>query len=185
MADTQRSISTLTGTTFVDGQSAGEITAQDDRDMIVSLAYPHGHIYKSSGSGSTAIAIANTFYVLDTTNVVTTSTHLRNCTSPSNGRITYTGAAACIAYAHATISCDCGTATQSIRFRFAINGTSQAATQQMHTSNTTASRPNTVSISGLLSLTTNDYVEVFVTNATATNAVVVDYLNFTLIGFVT
>lgn len=61
MADTRRTLADILTNLFQDGQSEG-ISAQDMRDLIVSLQCAHGDLYVASGdSAATAIGVAGTF----------------------------------------------------------------------------------------------------------------------------
>ncbi len=186
MADTRRTLTTLTGTTFVDGQSTNAITAQDARDLIVSLAPAYGGCYFSSGSGVTTVAGAGTFVILDTTNVVTTSTQLRNFTSPSNGRLTYTGTPDIMAIIHASLSISATGAGTTIGANFLEGGSISlsSANQKWAVDPAVANRPDTFSLTAMRALSTNDYIECQVTAYDGAMDLTVRDFNMTITGLI-
>ena len=70
-----------------------------------------------------------------------------------------------------------GTNNDDISFRLAKNGTNIASTQISRTVNGTGNYAS-IGMQDIISLDTNDYIELFVTNDTNTNNVTVKDLNF-------
>ena len=88
MADTMRSKSTLLDSLFQDGQIAG-ISAQDMRDLIVSLAPDFGGLYWTTPA-ETSVTVAGTYVkAAGTTTVSTISANMS--LDAVNNRLKYTG----------------------------------------------------------------------------------------------
>lgn len=171
MADTVRSQSDLLTTLFQDGQTAG-ISAQDMRDLIVSLANPYGGLYFSTPAATT-ISASGTYYKAAGT---TTTTNLRlfDDAGGTSNRLRYTGTIPM----HFTVK-----AQASLTF---AAGTNQVAGIQIwHYDDSAASGALVAAseaqslIAGTtveniatfcdLTLDTNDYLEVHISNETGTN----------------
>ncbi len=160
MTDTPRSRSTLLSM-FADGQGIAAITPQDARDLIVSFQPPCGGFYIADGDAvGTPIPVAGAFVKASG---ITTITALDRMTMPMNNRLAYIGVPdrhfhlvaimsftslgvndnVCVAIAKNGIVID-----HSILTRFMAAGIDQG-TSSCHAD---------------INLSTNDYVEIFVTN---------------------
>lgn len=168
MADTQRTQTALAA--LLADNTAGDISAQDVRDFLLSTKPSIGELYFSSPAATT-ITVADTFYKAAGT---TTSGTLFRFTMPSNNRLTYSGTATVNALVIATVELWPGTAAARVSADIAKNGTViGTAPCGAKTSGFTADDSVAVSVSNIVSLATSDYLELFVTNQDATNEVTV------------
>ena len=159
MADTQRSLAVLLGTLFKDGQAPAAITPQDVRDLIVSLTPPYGGLYVSSPVATMISTPGTMVKALGTT----LATNLRNMTMPTSNRLTYTGAPDRHFHIVASLSLDHGGNNDNISTAIAKNGTVLAHSKLTRFMATGADR-GAVACHGDVMLSTNDYLEIFLTN---------------------
>ncbi len=89
MADTQRTLTALQ--TLLATNVTGAISAQDLRDMLVSLQNDHGEISITSAV-ETAIAVQNTWYDTEGGTWSLTAATAHNFSMDTNGRLQYDGA---------------------------------------------------------------------------------------------
>ena len=84
MVDTERTVATLLATNFVDGQTAGSITPQDMRDLVISLTHQYGDCYVSTPAATTISTINVWVKVAGTTTI---GSNVRNVSMPANNRL--------------------------------------------------------------------------------------------------
>ncbi len=162
MVDTARSQNDLLTNLFADSQPAGSITPQDMRDLIVSLSPPYGAYYFTA-TAATTIAVAGTFVKALGTTVLTNA---REFTMPSNNRLTYTGVPD--RHMHLVLSASfisAGT-NDNLSIALARNGAVITHTEMTRFVSTGSDQGSTAS-HGDVVLSTNDYIELFVTNEDA------------------
>lgn len=177
MVDTQRSQSQLLTALFQDGQAANSITAQDVRDLIVSYAPSFGAMIITSAAATQTVSTGTYLKASGTTTGLT----LNNFTSTGNNRLKYTGNVASHVYINANLSVSAVNANQTLGFRIAKNGTADAnseVTRRIQGVNDVAS----ISIGFGVSVSSSDFVELFVTNQTSTGALTVDSMYFHIQG---
>ena len=166
MVDTARTSTDLLTNLFQDGQAAGAITPNDVRDFIVSAIPATGANYITTPAATT-ISVSGTYYK---ENGTWTSQGSPVGFTISGNRLTYTGTptANFLLLYRASFTVSAGT-NQTITFRIAKNGTTDTSTAA---SNLVDSGDTKV-VAGFsfISLATNDYLELFVTNETSTNSV--------------
>ena len=180
MADTQRTQSDLLTALFQDGQGAGSISANDIRDLIVSLSPSYGGLYVSTPT-ATSIGVAGTFVKVAGT---TTSTALRGFTMPQNNRLTYTGTPTIDVLVIGSVTMITAGTSDDIAFRLAENGTTDATTQQVRQIGT-GSDQGSVSVQGNFTLATNDYIEMWCTNEDDTQTVTANHMHIFAMGIIT
>lgn len=170
MADTERTLSALQ--TLLADNTSGAISAQDLRDFLVSAA-PRVASYYISSSSATTISVAGTYYKAAGT---TTQVGTNGSWSHSTNRLTYTGSPDVDVIVRATVTATCGTSNQVIGLRFLLNATpdtpSTASTARVEL--LTTPDESQVAVETVFTMSTNDYVELWVTNETATNSVTLD-----------
>ncbi len=162
MADTKRSLNDLLTNLFQDSQAAGSITPGDVRDLIVSLSPPYGAFYFTA-TAATTIAVAGTFVKAEGTTVLTNALDF---TMPSNNRLTYTGVPD--RHMHLVLSASfisAGT-NDNISIALARNGAVITHTEMTRFLATGADQGSTAAHGDII-LSTNDYIELFVTNEDA------------------
>jgi len=140
------------------------------------LAY--GQLYVSTPAATT-IGVAGTYY--KTSGSTTLSSGATDADMPADNRLRYLGDIDCIFHvtANVTFTTAAG-ANKDVRVRIAKNGTSDAASEARTLSNGTD--PACLTLGFLVALATNDYLEIFVTNATDTNDVQWDVGNIVIVG---
>lgn len=173
MADVNRTLTDLLTNLFQNGQGNGAITPQDVRDAIVSLAMPMGS-FAFSSAAATAVTTPTWAKAAGTT----TSSILRNFTMPSNNRLTYTGTADISAIVVATTTLIASGTTDNIGLAVAYNG---AAVKQVQ-NYAVAAEKNAVGVSHDLTMSTNDYVELFVNNFDTSTNVTVQFGHLYVLG---
>jgi hypothetical protein len=181
MTDTERPISTLTGTNFADNQADASITEQDIRDLIVSLACNYGSLYISSAAATTIGTVDTWVKVAGTTTV---GSDLRNVTMPANNRLRNDGDNTRVFRVSACLDFLPASANKILGFGFAKNGTIVSETE-IRKKTLVATDESTISIEALISLDPTDYVEVFVANRTDGTNATVTRMQFTMVGMPT
>lgn len=143
-------------------------------NVNVADTRPIGESSFVANATSTTITVQGTFYKASGTTTAGTNSKF----TQTNNRLTYTGIDAISMLVVATFSAETANNNQTIAGIIAKNG-STIPTSEMEVRQNTANQASTGTSSTVVSLTTNDYIEFFVTNKTATNAVMVNYMNLT------
>ena len=180
MADTERSLNDLLTNLFQDSQPAGSITPGDARDLIVSLSPPFGGLFFTLAAATT-ISVQGTMVKAAGT---TALTNARNFTAPGDNRLTYTGVPDRHVHIAMSVSFTTSGSNEDISIAIAKNGvvlthsklTRFLATGQDH--GATASHGDVV-------LSTNDFIEVFVTNEDSTADVTIQQGYMFAVGMIT
>ena len=174
MVDTVRTKTDLLTNLFQDGQVNG-ISANDMRDMIVSLAAPMGGIYFSTPALTSIVSSTVYYKAAGTTN----GTNLMGMDMPANNRLRYTGATAKHFHVVAQSSVTLASGTnQNIGIQVyhfddsAATGNLLSHSEARTTISGTAIQQITTHADVYLS--TNDYLEVHVANNTSTNNIQVE-----------
>lgn len=167
MADTQRTKSAL-ATLFADN-SNGDISAQDLRDFLESAHFSFGSFYISSSAATTPAGAGTYLKALGTT----TSVSLHRFTMPANNRLTYTGTPD--VHAHIAVSVSMTTAANNkvIGIGVAKNGT-MLEHSKLQRKVSTAGDIGSTALHADASLSTNDYLEIWIANITDTTDVTLD-----------
>jgi hypothetical protein len=136
--------------------------------------------YMTGSATATTIASTGTFVKIAGTTTEVTSVTQKFSNSTSN-RAQYTGAFPGSFLVTVFASMTSGN-NQNLRMRVAVNGTTMAeSTSRFQTSGSGAA--SNIGTQAMVSLSTNDYVEVFVANDTATTNITVSDLNVTVTRF--
>lgn len=178
MADTQRTASALT--TLLADNSTGNINEQDLRDVLVSLQPDTGQIYEQSNATATTVAAGSTWYEVTLSGTALTS-GARNFDSPASGQLRYTGTPDRVFLIVANFSVSSGSANQALEFGIGLDGTIDA-TSVIITDSGAISTDRAMSLSFLITLSTNEYVSLMVQNTTGANDVTVSDLTMQAIG---
>jgi hypothetical protein len=139
----------------------------------------YGECYISSITATT-IATTGTFVKVAGT---TTAGTLSNFTHPSSNRLTYTGTATRKFLITVALSFH-GTNGNDYKFAFYENTSTALTTSIISTTATGAGSLAHVSCQCIVELATNEYIEVFVTNADAANNATVDFMNITAMALI-
>jgi hypothetical protein len=157
--------------------SAAPISIEDGGTGVTQSAY--GECYISSIT-TTSIGTAGTFVKVGGT---TTAGFLSNFTHSNSNRLTYTGTATRKFLITAALSFH-GTGTNDYKFAFHKNTSSLLSPSIVSTTGSGTGDLAHVSIQTIVELATNDFIEVFVTNADATNSATIDFMNVTAVALI-
>jgi len=136
------------------------------------LIHYTGECYMNLNTASTITLVAGTFIKVSGT---TTSGLLTNF-STSNNKLTYTGTTTNTFSVNCTGSIASPTTNQSYKLAIFKNG-SLSQNQQVQVRSTAANDKMSFSLSGLIALSTNDFIELYATDITATNSFIVEHMN--------
>ena len=173
---TQRSAAELI--TALADNITGAITPEDMRDIVESLKTPHGGLYETVGT-PTAIAVPGTYYKVNGTFALLPHNHL--VTPDTTGRLTYTGVSD--RHFHVVVSCSmtCASNNQTLGFELAHNGVPMPASQLKRRVGT-GTDIGAVALHGDALLSSNDYIEIFLTNETSTAEVTMTNMYLYMMG---
>lgn len=178
MADTVRSVSDLLTNLFQDGQTAGSVTPQDVRDLIVSLEAPHAEFH-TNVAAETTIAAIDTFVKAAGSTTLFTS-HLMDM--PVDNRLRNISS---VAARHFTVICSLSFTTAGnnklIRFRLAKGGVSEAASE-IRNKSATGSDEGTVTLITHMDLDENEFVELWLANGTDGTNITIERMTIIALG---
>ena len=190
MVDTVRTTATLLSSLFQDGQAANEITANDMRDLIVSLRPSFGECSMQGNATATTIAVAGTYYKISGTTALSGNELLFDNNSTNTGRLRYIGAPNRIVLFSASISLSAASNNQVLSLKGWHYDDSASSGSLVDAS--LVSRKITASgelgaavVQGSALMSVNDYIEIHVANETSTAAVTVEDFNFQAIALPT
>jgi len=181
MVDTVRTTATLLSAVFQDGQSANAITANDVRDLIVSLRPSFGECSMQGNATETVIAVATTYVKIAGTTALSGNELLFDNNSTDTGRLRYTGAPNRVVTFSASMSCTAASTDQVISFKAWLYDDSDSSgsllAPTLVTRKITASGElGAVTLQGSALMSNNDYIEIHGTNETSTaNLTIADY----------
>lgn len=175
MADTQRSIAQILA--LLADNSSGDISPQDLRDAFVTWKMRHGQIYVASGGGA-ATTVSNTadYFECNASTWTLSSGAADFDESGGNGRLTYTGVADVMLHVACTISFTAASNNQVLHFRLGKSGTTDAASEVQFKIGT-GSDVGSTAIHLIVSLSTGQYLSLFVRNETSAANVTVSVAN--------
>lgn len=182
MADTKRTKADLLTNLFQDGQAAGAITAQDMRDLLVTLS-PSNGAFSRDAAAVTTISAAGTYVKASGTTTLDTDAEDFDDAGGTNNRLRYTGAPARHVNVVATLSVTCASSNQVLGFKLAKNGVLIDSTV-VRDKLGSGSDIRALALTAIVDLETNDYIELWLTNETSTGAVTVEEICLTATGFV-
>lgn len=190
MVDTVRTTATLLSSVFQDGQAANEITANDMRDLIVSLRPSFGECSMQGNAAATTIAVASTYYKIAGTTALSGNELLFDNNSTNTGRLRYIGAPNRIVLFSASISLSAASNNQVLSLKgwhYDDSASSGSLVDASLVSRkvTASGELGAVVVQGSALMSVNDYVEIHVTNETSTADVTVEDFNFQAFAFPT
>ena len=141
----------------------------------ISSSRSYGEMYASGSTTATAITLASAFVIMASP---TTAGPLNNFTH-SSGRLTYTGSATKVCRVSVSLTAYMtGTAAAGVTsYQIYKNGSPVAESQTQQYLSTTNIK-GSVSLTSLVTLTPNDYLELWVTTDNTVRSLVIYYLNF-------
>jgi hypothetical protein len=183
MVDTVRTTATLLSTIFQDGQAANAITANDMRDLIVSLRPSFGECSMQGNATDTTIAVSGTYYKIAGTTALSGNELLFDNNATDTGRLRYIGAPDRVVLFSASCSLSAASNNQVLSLKgwhYDDSGTSGSliAASLVSRKITASGELGAVVVQGSALMSVNDYLEIHVTNETTTAAVTVDDFNF-------
>jgi hypothetical protein len=174
---TQREKSVL-ATIFADN-TLGNIKPEDLRDFVETMHFSAG-IYYISTPATTTISVGGTFYKAAGT---TTAGYLHRFTMPTDNRLTYTGDATIRALVLASSTLiHTGSGTKIGGIKIAKNGVVNDESERRTLFSTSPYNYNLSTLS-IIELSTNDYIELWVTNFSSTDGVQTQYMTLAALGF--
>lgn len=187
-----KTVTQLTETTTVDTGDVlhiVDVSANQDKKIKVTdlwNAKPYGALYLSGNSNVSTVAVAGTYYNITAGTVTTTSGIVNKFTHDSaNGRLTYTGEddAVCkidVALS-GTMNATLGT-NDEVFLAVYVNGALLTGTrvQTFWNGASSSQQYEGVALTGITTLSENDYVEIYVTTQSTTTGVIIDYLNMNI-----
>lgn len=178
MADTQRTLAALVA--ILANNVTGDISAQDIRDMLVSLAADHAELYVS-GSAETTIATKDAW--VDEGSTWTLSANARNFSEGTNGRLQFDGVAVRAFMVAGTVSMTSPENNKTYEFGIGKNGTIWTPSiiqRKIGTGADVGAAP----IAGIIEMDTGDYLTLQVRNTTDTSNVTVTKANISVVGLI-
>ena len=190
MVDTVRTTAALLSGVFQDGQAANAITANDMRDLVVSLRPSFGECSMQGNATATTIAVAGTYVKIAGTTALSGNELLFDNDATNTGRLRYTGAPNRLVLFSASCSLSAASNNQVLSLKgwhYDDSGTSGSlVTTSLVSRKVTASGElGAVVVQGSALMSVNDYLEIHVTNETSTSAVTVADFNFQAFAFPT
>lgn len=162
MADTERTISALQ--TLLANNNTKQISPQDQRDVLVSLAVKYGEIYISTPAATT---ISNTTGYFDVAGTYTLG-EAKQFDMNTNGQLRYTGTPTIEVFIFGELSATVAGTNDVIHLEFRKNGVDIAGSDAM-TKLAIGTDVQGLTIFGITSMATNDYLTLAVRNETATD----------------
>ena len=169
MADTKRTATDLLTNLFQDGQSAG-ISAQDLRDFVSSCRPPFGGASVTGNASATTITVQSTYYPINATFIAGSLVEVG--ITASGGKMTYTGTPARHFHVVSNLDAFAATNNQILSFQWFKNGV--AIAPPIKCKITSGGDIATMSIHTDVMLSTNDYLELKVTNTSSTATVTIE-----------
>ena len=178
MADTRRSYSEILAL-FADN-SAGDISAQDLRDAVVSLTPDHGEI---SITSTTATTITDTTSYFPAAGTWALASGADDWDMNTNGQLRYTGATSREVHVVATASVTVASNNQTLYVGIAKNGADISAAD-IHAKIGTGTDVQAVTMTATIEVVNGDYVSLDVRNTTSTANVTFETGEITVMGHI-
>lgn len=176
MTDTQRTKAALA--TLLSDNITQQISPQGVRDFLETMHPSFGLCYVTTPAEST-ISVAGTYVKGAGT---TTSVGLHRFTMPVNNRLTYTGTPDIHVFYTATLSMTTAGTNVVLGFKIAKNDV-VVADSEVHRKVATGTDVGAAPLQGGLSMSTNDYLELWVANITNTSNITLELASLHVIGF--
>jgi hypothetical protein len=184
MADTLRTESYLLASLFQDGQAANAITAQDMRDLVVSMRPGFGECAMQGNATATTISVPGTYYKVAGTTALSGNEYLVDDASGTSNRLRYTGVPQRLVPFSAAFSFTPASNNQEIAFKvwlYDSSGASGAYIADSLIRHHSTGSVDAASIQGHAVMETNDYIEIHVANLTGAVNVTVSESNLRIL----
>jgi hypothetical protein len=143
----------------------------------VKLKASVGHFTMIDNTAATTISASNTYVKISGT---TSANSNNKQVSHTSNKLTYTGTETKLFTATSSLSLS-GTNGDDISIRIAKNGTTLSGSQIRVTISGNG-HVEVLAVQSLISMATNDYLEMFITNNTSTNSVTVKNMSMLMVG---
>ena len=161
------------GGTYTSGVQYSDNKALFQNCRGVTNSISLGQAYMVNNAVATTIAVAGTFYkILGATTAGTINQRF----SHASNKLTFDGQIGGAFKVSAIISCSSGN-NQLLLARVAVNGTTVTESESQITTSGSG-RSENLKVAAIVNLAATNYIEIFMTNATSTNSIVVSELNF-------
>lgn len=160
--------------------TSGDISEQDLRDYVDSVKPPFGSLSIDTPAATTIVTPGT--FVKAAGSTIAGGSYLM--TPDTSGRITYNGASDRHFHIVASVSMTCAANNQTAALRIAKNGVTIAASQLRRQIATGADIGSTA-LHADTTLSTDDYLELYLTNQTSTGTITVQDFYFYCMGMFT
>jgi len=178
MADTQRPVATILA--LLGNNTTGDISPQDLRDAFVSWRNAHGQLYVTTPTATTISDTTNYFETVEPTWALSSGAHLWD-ESGGNGRLTYTGTAPMTCHVAASVSFTVAGVNDIVHLRIGKNATADPASEASRFVSTGADVGSTA-LHLITSVSTGDYLSLWVRNESGTDNVTLQYANLQVVS---
>lgn len=162
--------------------TTGDISAEDIRDVVVSLFPSRGQLDLTAGA-TTTFALTNTWYKLSCTTALDATLGQDGFSQTANNELTATKAVNQVLLCTATIEGSSSGNNKVYSFTFAKNGT-PLSTAHVTEKFETSGALKTMSVMALISTAQNDAISVYVRNDTDTTSFTTANLTLSAVGFI-
>lgn len=180
MAETPKTLAALLAQ--LPDNTAGDISAEDIRDVVVSLFPSRGQI-DLTATASTTFSGANVWTKVAGTTALDATLGQDGFSMPGNNELRATKAVNQVLFCVANLEVICGSNNKTFGATFAKNGT---AITTFHVSQKLASGGERYffSFAALIPVAANDTISVYMRNETDTTAVTAENLTLSAVGFI-
>lgn len=183
MADTKRTVADMIANLFQDGQIANSITAQDLRDLVISLQPSYGS-YSINVAAATNVAVASTYVKAAGTTTFDAVAQDMDDDSGTDNRIKYIGVPDRHFFVTAACTLTSSANNQTVGLKLAKNGVVIDDSIARRKINATTD-VGAITLIGHADLSTNDYLEVWLTNETSTGSIItLDQVHYHVSGHI-
>jgi hypothetical protein len=154
-----------------------DISPQDHRDSLATWRMGHGQIYVPAAASAPIVIVNNTDYyeAIDPAWTLSAGAHFFD-ESGGNGRLTYIGVAPVTVHIACTISVTSGSNQQVVHGRLGKNGVTDEASE-VQRKIAQGTDVGSTALHLVTSMVTDDYLSLWVRNATAANNVILEVAN--------
>ena len=186
MVDTVRSLAAVVA--LLADNSAGDISPQDVRDMLVSLSMQHGQVSVAGNAVATTTTDTGVYVEADVTGALLSEQSqviagTDDFDMPAVGRLRYLGAETRMFHVATTFSFITASNNQEIHFELAKSGVVSVQAEVRRKSGT-GSDVGSSAIHWITSLAQNEYLSLFLKNVSSTTTVTIVSVNLQAVGMI-
>lgn len=185
MVDTLRTWSALQ--TILADNATGDISPQDVRDLLATLAMNHGQITEVGNAAATVISDTTSFFEVTLTAPATSAISAfqgsADFDQPADGRLRYLGTPTRMFHVMGTVSFTAASNNQEIHMQMGKSG-SPSAEAEIRRKIATGVDVGSTAIHWITSLATNEYLSVFAKNVTTASNITVVSINIQAMGMI-